>query len=359
MVPRRAVLWAWCVAAAATGAVCIALWGWLSDGESNSATIRNLGLFAVVPASLWLAMWRNAIAQSQAETARGSLLNERYQRGAEMLAGTTPLVRIAGIHAVRQVAQESPDAHRSQAIRLLAAFVRHPPPDEGHDPLVSPVGNDVKSAVEAIDSCRSRSSGSLDEVDLRGANLLQIELYGISLRDADLTGAVLRGAKLEDVNLNDAVLTDADLSEAQFSGPEPFLPCFMLGTNLRGANLICADLAGIDLSGSDLSGAALRGSILAGTDLRDTDFRSADLTDASLAFANLSGANLAEAILMNTDLTGARLLADGPESQGAVAVRGLKQAQLDAAQAERDRPPRLGDAVTDADSGLPLVWNRT
>ena len=358
MVPPRARWLAGALLAVAVTASAFR-WGWLSDGESNSATIRNMGLFAVVPVSIWLALWRNSIAQSQAATARGSFLNERYQRGAEMLAGKTQLEHIGGVHALRQIAEESPDTHRSQVVRLLAAFVQHPPRDESHDPHSAPAGNDVKSAVEAIHACRTHASGPLIGLDLRGANLRQIDLYGISLENADLTGVTLRGARLEDVNLSGAELANADLRDAQLSGPEPHMPCFLIETNLRGANLARADLADNDLRDSDLSNASLSGAFLVGADLRGADLTAADLTGADLTIAKLSGANLTEAKLANTVLSGARLFADDPESQDAAPVRGLKQAQLDAARADRESPPRLDDTVKDAETGLPLTWNRT
>ena len=358
MVPRRAFWWASAVLVIAV-IVCICFWRWLSDGESNSATIRNLGLLAVVPLSFWLAMWRNSIAQSQAATARGSLLNEHYQRGAEMLASETQLEHTGGVHALRQIAQENPDAYRHQVVRLLAAFVQHPPRDASYDPDIASAGNDVKSAIEAIDSCRSYASGPLIELDLQGANLRQIVLYGISLEHADLTGARLRGARLEDVNLSGAELSKADLRDAQLGGPEPHMPCLLIETNLRDANLGRADLADNDLRGSDLSGASLSDASLVGADLRGADLTAADLTDADLAFVKLSGANLTEAKLTNTVLSGARLFADDPEVPDAAPVRGLKQAQLDAARADREWPPRLDDTVRDAETGLPVTWNGT
>lgn len=358
MVTRRAVSWTVAVLALVVAA-CICLWDWLSDGSSNSATIRNLGLFAIVPVSIWLAIWRNGIARSQAETSRGSLLNERYQKGAEMLAGPTPLERIGGIHALRQIAHESPDAHREQVVKLLAAFVQHPPRDKGHDPDIDPAGNDVEAAVEAIHSCRTPAPGRLIDLDLRGVNLRQIELYGISLEHADLTGAILRGARLADVNLSGAQLAGADLQDAVLGGDELSFPCYLIETNLSGANLAGADLAGNDLRNSDCSKALLAGAFLVDADLRGANLAAADLTGADLAIANLGGADLTDAILANTDLSAARLLGDDSESQDARPARGLRQIQLDAARADNESPPRLDDTVRDAESGLPLIWNRT
>ena len=56
-------------------------WGWLSDGESGSTTIRNLGLFIVAVFALWFARRRILVADRQADTAQRGLLNERYQNG--------------------------------------------------------------------------------------------------------------------------------------------------------------------------------------------------------------------------------------------------------------------------------------
>lgn len=66
-------------------------WGWLAKGnsgesvESNSATLRNAGLVVAGVIALGFALWRAQIANRQAGTAERGLLNERYQKGAEML----------------------------------------------------------------------------------------------------------------------------------------------------------------------------------------------------------------------------------------------------------------------------------
>ncbi|MDE0330255.1 MAG: hypothetical protein OXL41_00145 [Nitrospinae bacterium] len=116
------------------------LWDWLRNiqagYESPSTTIRNLGLFLAAPIALGLAVWRARVADRQAEaaqtqvaTSQGSLLNERYHKGAEMLGSEALSVRLGGIYALARLAREHPEEYHIQIIRLLCAFVRNPPPE--------------------------------------------------------------------------------------------------------------------------------------------------------------------------------------------------------------------------------------
>lgn len=336
---------------------CIRWWDWLSDDESNSATIRNLGLLLVVPITLGLAIWRNAIAQSQAETARGGLLNERFQKGAEMLAGETTLVRIGGVHALRQIAEEDPKAYVRQVVRLLAAFVRHSAADDERRGAAEAAGDDVVVAVEAICVCRARNPGIHLALEFKGANLRQAAFFAISLDGADLSETDLTEAQFDDVNLSGAVLEGATLIGAHLAGPEPVRPSVLFQANLRDANMTRADLIDTDLEAADLSGATLVNADLISANLRDANLTAADLTGASLVGADLRGADLTGAVLEGTDLSGTLLHVPDAEPTHASPVRGLKQAQLDEARASADRPPRLGNA-RDASSGMPLSWNR-
>ena len=40
----------------------VLFWGWLTDGESGSTTIRNLGLFIMTIIALWFAKQRIVVA---------------------------------------------------------------------------------------------------------------------------------------------------------------------------------------------------------------------------------------------------------------------------------------------------------
>lgn len=93
-----------------------------------------------------------------------------------------------------------------------------------------------------------------------------------------LTGAVLFEFEKENNTLKDTLIEgvkrDVDL----------------FGADLRGVNLFGADLCGADLCGVNLRDADLRDANLCGANLRDADLRDVDLRGANLRNADLCGA---------------------------------------------------------------------
>ena len=120
------------------------LWDWLHPGASatvsNSETLRNVGFLIGGALAFVFALWRGwaavqqanaarsqvGTAQHQAETAQQGLLNERYQRGAEMLGHNVVAVRMGGIYALQRLAEDHPEEYHVQIMRLFCAFVRFP-----------------------------------------------------------------------------------------------------------------------------------------------------------------------------------------------------------------------------------------
>jgi hypothetical protein len=100
-----------------------------------------------------------------------------------------------------------------------------------------------------------------EHIELRRANLSEVDLNGANLSEVNLSGANLSGGNLYKANLSEARL---------------------IGTKFIQANLIDAKLIQANLSGADLSGVILV---------------KADLCRAILVRANLCGANLTEAVL--------------------------------------------------------------
>ena len=88
---------------------------------------------------------------------------------------------------------------------------------------------------------------TLEEANLRGADLSQANLVGANLRFANLEGADLRFANLRGADLSQANLVGADLKGANLRGAD------LKGANLRGADLSQANLIAANLVGADYS----------------------------------------------------------------------------------------------------------
>ena len=232
-----------------------------SSGESGSTILRNLGLVYGGLIAIWLAYWRGVVAdrqaeasnrqaqsslehakvaQGQADISQRSLLNERYQRGAEMLGSPDLAVRLGGIYALEQLAEDEPELYHVPIVRLLSTFARVPNKNEakrisdveGGGQLVNKLPReDVHEAVRAIGN---RSATDIEReikgpfainlagvnlglASLSGANLSRVILYGVNLTKASVGLANLTDAILEGANLRDTILTDTNLSGAKLS----------------------------------------------------------------------------------------------------------------------------------------------
>ena len=244
------------IAAVIAIALMTVFWGWLSDGESGSTTIRNVGLVIGGAIALAIAGWRSVVAdrqsraaKRQAETAQADLLNKRYQEGAAMLGNEVLSVRLAGIYALERLAQDHPEQYHIEIMKSLCAFVRHPTKDAGLDATAHVVARapdgretyqmrvDVQVALAAIGACHSRQLRlereaafrlELDGVDFSGARLPSLNLSNARLRHAfltmgfpicwDLTDADLTGARLDHANFTGANLTGATMNRANVTG---------------------------------------------------------------------------------------------------------------------------------------------
>ena len=281
------------------------VWKWLRGKESESTTIRNLGLVIGGFIAIWLTLRRIRVADRQAQTAQHGLMNERYQQATEMLGSDVLTVRLGGIYALQGLAEEDPEQYHVQIMRLFCAFVRHPVKDKEADKE-----NQAKPLLREEDV-----QAIMDAIATRSGTDIELEKKANDFRP-DLRGAHLRGV----------YLIYGNLSRADLSPPPPF------STSSPGADLSQADLIGTDLSEANLSGA--------------------DLSGARLSDARLSDARLNGAYLNGTDLSGANL-------SGAVlfGTTGLTQAQLDKAGASPDNPPGGLQLARDAETKEPLVWN--
>ena len=288
-------------------------------------------------------------------------MNERYQIRAEMLVQRGTISSFyAGIDTLSQLAEEHPEQHHIQIMRLFCAFVRHSTKDQNnkddsafvrhstkdqnnkddkatlteaeeessaYPPLATKfrrfnqrlhnllLREDLQAVMEAIEG-RSKACIAHEKKDGFTLDFGAVNLRGLRLRrNSNLPGVTdLSGAKFIDADLSDALLLCVDLSDAQ--------------------------LQGVDFSNSWLPMA----------NLSRANFWETNLSYVQLQSANFSGANLIEAklyssLLLDADLSGANL----------ERCEGLTQDQIDYAIADSDNPPKL-EGVVGAKTGDPLVW---
>ena len=288
-------------------------WDWLNgspaETESNSTTLRNVGFIFAGVLALMFGMWRGLIAERQAdaarrqveaaqrqvETAQLSLLNERYQKSAEMLGSGILSVRLGGIYTLQRLAEDDPEQYHVPIMQQLCSFVRHPTEVEGQ-PIVA--SDEIELGM---------AYGASTAQDFVAAGALEIEV----VRE-DIQAAMNSIASCHTRNLQIETLSDYWI-------------------DLHGA-----DLRGVDLSNKNLSRAPERDET-APFDHAMIGKLHTDLRGAKLHFANLDRTNLTR-----TDLS---------------LASGLTQYILDGTYADPKMPPRL-DYAFDAETGEALVWRK-
>ena len=217
-------------------------WEWMQSasdgGESNSETVRNVGLVIAAIVALPLAIWRSWVAGRQAtaalrqsDTAHQELLDARYQQGAEMLGSSALSVRLGGIYALRRLSEDHPEIYHIEIMRLFCAFARNPTGDagspawqdsRGRDPWEEIEGPQLREDVRAImDAIRFRATRAIDLEKTAGFIL---DLSGANLQGANFLGADLSGANLGRTHLKYAVLRNANLSGSWFDSVLPSPP---------------------------------------------------------------------------------------------------------------------------------------
>ena len=118
----------------------------------------------------------------QSKNAERSLLNERYQRAADMLGSDVLAVRLGGIYALRRLASEYPYQYHVPVMELFCAYAVYPT-DAGNIVVrlfgrqtVNRLRRDVQSVMEAIGS---RTDGTCGD---RGRSQLPTRSFRCPLR---------------------------------------------------------------------------------------------------------------------------------------------------------------------------------
>lgn len=312
--------------------------------ELTGYSLRNFTVILGAIIGLSLAFWRSKtantqakMAQQQANVAEKGLLNDRYQRSAEMLGSATLATRIGGIYALERLAREHPEEYHIQIMDSLCAFVRH-----SKIQTASAMNAITSDAQEALTVIGRRNQDQLDlEKEEKERNEWRLNLSKACLRCANLRSAHLEGADLRYACLEGAELRYAHLEDA----------------DLRCAHLEDADLSFVDLKRAALSNAHLEGAVLSNARLGGANLHCAHLEDSDLSFANLLKDTDPDTDRPNTDLSDAIL--DNATLQGIV---GLTQEMLcTAAHFDQNNAPLPGPDLTRAfcaETGKQLEWKQ-
>jgi hypothetical protein len=158
----------------------------------------------------------------------------------------------------------------------------------------------VRLLVEA--GLIQRLGVSLQDANLRfanldGANLNQSNLSGADLYKANLRFANLDGANLNQSNLSGASFGFTSLKGASFEGANLSDASFDFFVNLNGAILTVSNLNGAKLDGAKLNGASLDGANLYEADLRFAE----ELTEGQLETAYIYKTKLPQGIDIDHD----------------------------------------------------------
>lgn len=357
------------------GLASLFYWDWLSTGESGSAVVRNVILGVLAAIALPLALWRSSVAANQLVTAQRSLLGERYQKGAEMLNGTTLSARLGGIYTLQQLAQRNPSTYHVQIMRLLCAYFREQvsltrPFDDQKSIESEKIREGQLLAYQkidrtAIDKYSNRPVLSLKEDEqaifdlFKSRSVEQLEAeekegYLLDLTNLNLSNADLHQGKFINTDLSDTDMSESSLWGSMFRGTN-FRNTKLDRTTLGGSVFIApkdhnneVDSAPLRLSEANLFDVSLDNAYLFGAQLKNAQLKHASLKNAHLAGANLTGANFE-----GTDISGARFSERSARHQHA--ATGLTQEQLDQTTRNADKAPFV-DGVLDAETGKPLVW---
>ena len=117
----------------ATSVISCRFWEFLRADDPGSSAIRNIVLAAEAVIVLSLVLWRSIVADRQADTAQQDLMDERYQKGAEMLGNSVLSVRLGGIYMLQHLAKEHPNQYHLRIMQQLCAFVRSPTKEIDHN----------------------------------------------------------------------------------------------------------------------------------------------------------------------------------------------------------------------------------
>ena len=229
--------------------------------------------------------------------------SERYDAAArEILAGNLRVFAPTSSAAATPIA---PPVSSHPVIRAIVDVLgRQDPPLRCADPPPATPATNL-AGVNFRD--QHLANTNFNGADLRTADFTTADLSFATLCGADLTDANFTGAFLVTTDLTGARVSPGTRWQGAHLNAETLLGLEIRDADLAEVDLGFAALSGADLSEANLSRANLSEADLPGADLTAAVLFEADLSRANLSGADLSEANLSGADLSEADLSRANL----------------------------------------------------
>ena len=344
-------------------------WEWLRTDKfvSNAELIRSIAIPVGALPALFIAIWRSFTAAKQQKTDARGRLDERFQKGVEMLGSDAYIAELGGVVILERLSKEHTNEFHVQVVEVLLGFITHSTDNErltSASSIEKALGVIGRRSRDEIDVYENDVGGRVDltNSNLDNVKLRDLEFENIDFREASVNHAGFNGSKFINTifiktSLQGTVLSRVKFIDSEFSDTKfckcklhhaAFINSSMSTVNFNEANLYRATFVNLhapktsfvktfmrrsglqeaNLESSDFSGAKMDNVNLMNAKLKQTKFVGTDLVDANFVGADLLGADLLEADLSGANLTG---------------VENLKQEQLDNACQRKGAEPILDE----------------
>ena len=349
-------VWFWIIAwvllvVIATSVISFLFWDDLKT-EDHSSTIRNIVLAAAAIIALPLAIWRSIVAERQADAAQNQfkiaerdLLNERYQKGAEMLGNSRMSVRFGGINALERLGEEHPKDYHLLVMQLFCAFVVEPPENNnGHKNQKENTSIWDRVTAFWLRGCLHKNHKENEDISIPHARQdIQLIIELIGRRNKERRTIESEAGFLLDLSyadLSDIIFLRVDLSNIKFNQ-----------SNLSRAKFSSSFFKDVEFTEANLSEAQIRNTNFFRSQFHDTNVSGAKFSDAP---PPLKADNPVQSVYVASygfykNLSGT--LYGAPGCKKSI----LTQNQLDQAVADPENPPTF-EEITDVCTDKPLVW---
>ena len=218
---------------------------------------RDIALAMAAILGFPLLFQRTRAASQQAETDSRRRMAEAYSQAAALFSKTELPLRLAGLYALWKIAEEDPENHHIQIMRILCAFVRHPTPLENWEAIEADLSTTIRPDLEAVmnllgkrsENQRAQETAVNYKMDFKGADLQNFYLRAGDWRFASFVGADLRGVEFDISDMRGAQFTSANLGMTSFHT-----------VDLRQASFLFVEID----ENTTFDGAAMNGALLNG-----------------------------------------------------------------------------------------------